>query len=244
MKKVLFAIVALIISAGLFAQSNTETPKTKKVETIKIVDGDTVMHDVRFVDGDHHRNQYRKRHQKHEMERANCEVMESRLEDIDVFIHCDDAHKNMIVKKMNRHNCNLDSILKTIEDEEDLIIDIDKENGQIKVIKMDIEEKDGEEITLIEIRKGKGEYEKQRYGQNLKVYPNPSRDEFNIEINTLDKNTIVTVTDQNGKNIFNKTYEEIGQYSEQIKLKGVKKGFVVVTMSGETTEIQKKLIVE
>ena len=55
MKKLIAIICSVLISAGLFAQkaeNKSADEKKKKVEIIKIIDGDTVCHDVSVMCGD------------------------------------------------------------------------------------------------------------------------------------------------------------------------------------------------
>ena len=253
MKKALILSLSSVLSFAAFAQSASKATPGKKVETIKIIDGDTVMHKIKVIDDDHAEKHYKKAHKDFEIHGEEFEVLNSHLEDVDVYIEMDDAHKHMMVKRMSRHQYNIDSLINSLGDHEDLIIDMDKKNHQIRVIKMEIEESDGEEVTVIEIRKEKGQkrpndsqghpsYKKR--DSRIKAFPNPSHDTFKLNMYVSEENTVVTVKGQNGKTLFEKTYMEIGDYSEEVALKGAKKGFVVVTLRSASTEIQKKLIVE
>jgi len=76
---------------------------------------------------------------------------------------------------------------------------------------------------------------------NFNVYPNPSKDEFNIDLTSIEANNVnLAVTNLIGQTIINKTIAVNGKTTETISLANYDKGIYFLTIDNETV----KLIVE
>ena len=81
---------------------------------------------------------------------------------------------------------------------------------------------------------------------NLDVYPNPSRDLFNISFTSEDiQNLKVKVLNLIGEELINETLEQfIGEYSKQIDLSNNAKGIYFLEIETNDGVINKKLILQ
>jgi len=261
MKKSLL-IAGIILTTGFVsaqeksADEQGEEPVKKRIETIKIIDGDTVMHDIRIIEGngDHERDERREMHYRW-MTDGGDEDLDLFLDNHEIYIQMNDAHKKMFIYKMERNGEDFETIMEELEIDEDVVIDIDRGNHQMKVIKIKINRENGEEITTIEID-GHGKKnvstERRRYGNKelraghgLMIFPNPTKDEITIEFEVMEgSDAELTVTGTNGEKIFSQTFDKAGSYKEKIKLKKAIKGIYIVNLNQKGRSISKKIILE
>jgi len=261
MKKLLF-IVSILSALSLSGQKieEAESPKENenKIETIKIVNGDTVYHEVRLISGSMSKNERKmKTHMYHGMSGDEMpDDLEEILKDIDIYINLDDRKKKMIIHKMKMYDEDFDSLIEKWEEDDDMIIDMKNGKNQMKIIKIEMDDKNGEEVKVIEIhrdRKGeddvyRSQERERRHSEKkdpLKIYPNPANNEVNLEFEVMEgKAAELTIMDMNGRKIFNKTYTEAGMIKEKIKLKEGDKGMVVITLLDPNRTISKSIIIE
>ena len=80
---------------------------------------------------------------------------------------------------------------------------------------------------------------------NFKVYPNPNKGNFTVQFDSNSGNEIkVAVNDISGRQIFNRSYQNTGLFSENLKLDNLQSGIYLVTVQdGDRREI-KKIVVE
>lgn len=263
MKKTLLLSSAIISGLTLFGQdkepSEIEQIKENKVETIKIINGDTVMHEVRIISGDLSLGDTRmKEIRRHELKNeALSEDMEEMIKQVEFYINVDDEHKKMIVRKMKMNDVDVEEMLKAIEDDEDIVIDMKNGRGEMKVIKITIDEENGEEIKVIEKdRLGKTDKKRGPHQERMtphdaqrqpgiSVFPNPAKDELNLEFSVSEgERTVVSITDMNGKKLFSQQYAEPGLYTEKVSLDTGYKGLCIVKLESDHRSIIKKIIID
>lgn len=254
MKTTALTILALLGLGTLSAQE--EEKNESRIETIKIINGDTVLHDVRIVDASDI-SEKRARHRERLMEISSedlSEEIDQLLEDIDVYVNLDDGKKRMIIKRMEMTGEDMEEMVKDWETGSDMLIDMNHLDNQIKVIRIDIDEESGEEVKRIEVEKRRdkkhsahaddhppmGKYAK----RGLHVFPNPSNGEINLNFEVGDSPVELKVIDVNGKEVFSKTYKEGGQVSEKIELKKNQKGVHIISLNDKERSIKKKIIIE
>ena len=81
--------------------------------------------------------------------------------------------------------------------------------------------------------------------ENLSVYPNPNDGTFNVQFNSSTNDKIaIGVYDMRGREIFNKSYQNNGLFSETLQLKDIQSGMYLVTILDGDRKITKKIIVE
>ena len=270
MKTAYILLSSLIIGTAVFAQKSEADPeeKTKKIETIKIIDGDTIVHDVCVVNGDNVNRRYRRVESFGNSELD--EEMDEMIKNLDIYINVDDDKKKMIVNHLIIEDAEIEDILEHMKDNEDLVLDMKEGRENVKVIKIEIDKENGEEVKIVKMqrgihqnencrapegRRGRGNRNGRGPGgiqgqpgnppQGLKVYPNPASDELNLEFGVpKGSETQVVITDFDGKQIFNKTYKEPGYQKESINLDGKKEGVYIVTLKDDNRNFTKKIIIE
>jgi len=251
------AVLTVLFSLSAAAQiDNKEEAKYKKVEVIKIVDGDTVTHTIKEIKA----GAFNEDHQKmvhHRMKGGDVSLLDDEMkmmiDEMDVYINVDGMHKKMIIRQMNRGDEDLEEILKSIEKDESLVIDFEDGRSVMKIMKIEISGDDLEEITTIEL--GPGHFDKKHNrkkmhkmeksaSSTMNVYPNPAKDEINIDFEVLRGNAELSVRDTDGKVIFSKTYKEAGEYKEQIKLKNGNQSVIIINLKEEGRVETRKIIVK
>ena len=82
--------------------------------------------------------------------------------------------------------------------------------------------------------------------QNLLVYPNPSRDLFNISFNSEDiQDLSIRIINVIGAEVFREDKQQfIGEYVKQITLENYDKGIYFLEIETENGIINKKLILQ
>lgn len=80
---------------------------------------------------------------------------------------------------------------------------------------------------------------------NIKVYPNPNKGNFNIELNSdSSENITINVFDIRGREILNKTFKANGTFNENINLQDAKSGVYLVSISDGIKKTVKRIIIE
>jgi len=80
---------------------------------------------------------------------------------------------------------------------------------------------------------------------DFKIYPNPNKGSFTVQFDSKSGNEIkVGVNDISGRQIFNRSYQNTGLFSENLKLDNLQSGIYLVTVQdGDRREV-KKIVVE
>ncbi|MCY1235051.1 hypothetical protein D9M72_476550 [compost metagenome] len=80
---------------------------------------------------------------------------------------------------------------------------------------------------------------------DFKIYPNPNKGNFNVQFNSESNNEIkIAIYDISGRQIFNKSYQNTGLFSENLQLNNVQSGvYLVNVIDGDRKEV-KKIIIE
>lgn len=80
---------------------------------------------------------------------------------------------------------------------------------------------------------------------DFKIYPNPNKGNFNVQFNSESGNEIkISVHDISGRQIFNKSYQNTGLFSEKLQLNNVQSGvYLVNVIDGDRKEV-KKIVIE
>lgn len=80
---------------------------------------------------------------------------------------------------------------------------------------------------------------------NFKIYPNPNKGNFNVQFDSQSGNEIkIAVYDISGRQIFDKTYQNAGLFSENLQLNNVGSGvYLVNVIDGDKKEV-KKIVIE
>lgn len=80
---------------------------------------------------------------------------------------------------------------------------------------------------------------------NFKIYPNPNSGNFNVQFDSQSSNDIkIAVHDLRGRQIFNKSYQNTGLFSQNLQLADAQSGIYLVTVQdGEKKEV-KKIVIE
>ena len=177
MKNILI-ITAILFSFGATAQVETkEEVKGQKIEVIKIIDGDTVLHTVRDCTPGEFDNGHRKMHR---YKMKDCDMSE-----------LGPGHGNHKGHGSKKHHM---------------------------------------------MKKGRS--------SNINAYPNPTKDEINVEFEVLKGNAELSIRGMDGKAIFNKTYKEAGEYKEKIKLNNKKNEILFIQLKEEGRVETRKIIVD
>lgn len=77
--------------------------------------------------------------------------------------------------------------------------------------------------------------------QDLKLYPNPSKGKFTIE---GEGPTIITVSDQSGKEIYKEEIKSEGKFIKEIDLGNNRKGTYLIRTAGKIGDQVKKIVIE
>lgn len=81
--------------------------------------------------------------------------------------------------------------------------------------------------------------------QDFNLYPNPNKGSFTIQFTSNSGNEIkVNVHDMRGREIFTKSYSNIGFFNENLKLNSVQTGIYLVTVQDGVKKEVKKIVVE
>lgn len=254
----------MTLAMGVTAQeSETETTdnEEKRMEIIKIIDGDTVVHKVtkiRGIDASNcdpetrmQRMEDRRVMMDVELQELNGEI-EQMLKDLDIYVNVDDMHKKMIIRRMMSDG-DMQEVIQSLDSNDDIVIDFEDGRRKMKVMKIQINHDDMEEIKTMDMGpgrgpgKGKGRMKGVSGGMGagsngIKAYPNPAKDEVNIEFEVQKGNAEVTVRDMNGQVIFEKTYADKGTYKEKVKLKD-NAGKVLIIQLKEEGRIERRKII-
>lgn len=80
---------------------------------------------------------------------------------------------------------------------------------------------------------------------DFKIYPNPNKGNFNVQFNSESSNEIkIAIYDISGRQIFNKSYQNTGLFSENLQLNNVQSGvYLVNVIDGDKKEV-KKIVIE
>lgn len=80
---------------------------------------------------------------------------------------------------------------------------------------------------------------------NLKIYPNPSKGNFNIELNSdSSENIQINIYDIRGREILNRSYKANNSFNQNINLQDAKSGVYLVSISDGTKKTVKRIIIE
>lgn len=254
MKKSILISATVLLSISVFSQANDNGDQQgpKKIETIQIIDGDTVMHDVRIVESSGNKKDFHKVIRRERHFEGMDQELDSILKDIDIYIKTDDGHKRHIIKKIKMSDKNADDIIKELELDEDIVIEMKDGEKEIKIMKIRVNEDDVEEVITIETDKG-GKNDRRRDARrdanpdgdqsDLRVFPNPAKEELNIEFEVLKgSDARLQVIGVNGKEIFSKVYGKPGKYTEKIKTENAEKGVFVVNLNQDGRSLSEKII--
>ena len=81
--------------------------------------------------------------------------------------------------------------------------------------------------------------------ENFVVYPNPNKGEFTIKLNGSLTNKIkVDIVDLRGRVIYNKIFDESGDFEETVRLKNIQSGMYILNVSDGLRQSIKKIIIE
>lgn len=80
---------------------------------------------------------------------------------------------------------------------------------------------------------------------NLNVYPNPNKGEFNIGFNpTSGEDISIEVYDIRGRTIFTRVYKNVSRFEEVIRLNEAQSGIYLLSIADGTHKVTKKIIVD
>ncbi|MFK7783284.1 T9SS type A sorting domain-containing protein [Psychroserpens sp.] len=80
---------------------------------------------------------------------------------------------------------------------------------------------------------------------NFVIFPNPNKGEFTIKLNSNSGNDIeVDVYDIRGRRIFENSYTNSSDFSQQIQLNNVQAGMYLVTVNDGNNKVTKRIVVE
>lgn len=81
--------------------------------------------------------------------------------------------------------------------------------------------------------------------QDFAIYPNPSNGEFTIKFNSLTSEKVtINVHDIRGREMFQKSYDNLGAFSQNINLNTVEEGVYLVTISEGARKIVKRIVIQ
>lgn len=295
MKKLYFlpaCALTVLLSCEVYAQEKEdpgESQEKTKVETIKIINGDTVVHDVTYgEDALRHHNRVIINKSKGEedieidmemimdemneameqinrsqeivikkIEIADGEIVETEmeLEDLDETLkELDEKLQRIKIEyDMNSEDANGMKYKYVIIDEDEQVISSGGDSSSYEQIKVVVTD-DGNKIMKVKVKGNESEVRIESDGKSgitgaddlaLNLYPNPAKEAFNLEF-TLeeDEKTEVTVTDMQGKEIFNKTYRDAGKYREKIEVDDLSSGIYLINLKQKRRSISKKVVIE
>ncbi|HEU4496301.1 MAG TPA: zinc-dependent metalloprotease family protein [Flavobacterium sp.] len=80
---------------------------------------------------------------------------------------------------------------------------------------------------------------------DFKIYPNPNSGNFNVEFDSNSGNEIkIAVNDIRGRQIFSKSYQNTGLFSQNLQLSNVEAGIYIVTVQDGDRKETKKIVIE
>lgn len=80
---------------------------------------------------------------------------------------------------------------------------------------------------------------------NFSLYPNPNKGNFMVQFDSLTTSKkAISIYDLRGRNIFEKTYNTTGLFSQNIAVDAIQKGIYLVTIKDGNKKVVKKIIVE
>ena len=81
--------------------------------------------------------------------------------------------------------------------------------------------------------------------ENFQVFPNPNKGAFTIQLNgSLKRQITIAVYDISGRNIFNKSFQNVGDFNQKIQLSHVQSGLYILNVNDGLRKTTKKLIIE
>ena len=80
---------------------------------------------------------------------------------------------------------------------------------------------------------------------NFSIFPNPNNGNFTIKFDSISSNEIVVgVYDMRGRDVFTKSYQNNGFFSETLNLKGLQAGVYLVSVKDGNKKEVKKIVIE
>lgn len=80
---------------------------------------------------------------------------------------------------------------------------------------------------------------------NFKVFPNPNKGTFTIQLNgSLERNINIALFDIRGRIIFNKSFQNAGDFNQEIQLNHAQSGMYILKVNDGIRKTTKKLIIE
>ena len=80
---------------------------------------------------------------------------------------------------------------------------------------------------------------------NFKVFPNPNNGTFTIQLNgSLERNINIALYDISGRIIFNKSFQNVGDFNQEIQLNHVQSGLYILNVNDGFRKTTRKLIIE
>ncbi|WP_372756970.1 reprolysin-like metallopeptidase [Mariniflexile sp.] len=81
--------------------------------------------------------------------------------------------------------------------------------------------------------------------ENFKIFPNPNQGTFSVQLNgSLERSINMDVFDIRGRHIYNKSYQNAGDFYEEIKLNNVQSGIYILIATDGIRKSSKKIIIE
>ena len=80
--------------------------------------------------------------------------------------------------------------------------------------------------------------------EDLKVFPNPNKGEFNFKLSTVSSNIEVQVFDMRGRSIYSNNFEGNGNVSNMIQLNNAQSGMYILSVNDGFKQSTRKIIVE
>ena len=81
--------------------------------------------------------------------------------------------------------------------------------------------------------------------ENFQVFPNPNKGAFTIQLNgSLERQITIAVYDIRGRNIFNKSFQNVGDFKQEIQLSNVQSGMYILNVNDGLRKTSKKLIID
>ena len=76
------------------------------------------------------------------------------------------------------------------------------------------------------------------------MYPNPNKGTFSVKFNATEDKINIKVWDIRGRAIFNKTYNQLGDFNKTINLNAIASGLYIIEVSNGLKTTTKKLLIE
>lgn len=253
MNKIILIYLSLHISNAINAQQSKPENKseTNKIETIKVINGDTVLHDVKLIPGNSGEST-----EPYKVKKSIVIINEDFDWDIDELTEFEDAKLihgdslgDMVIERIDTENGEQIEVIIIRESS----LDQSNNSGRkvVKVIKMEKDEESTEDDSRVEWKSKNAESESidgevaEDNKDGLKVYPNPAKDEINLSFRVHKGNpAYISVTDLAGKIIIEKTFNDQGEFNENINLNNKAKGAIIINLRDNNREISKKIIIE